>query len=89
MGRLLRAVKILAKVTRQVSLQNVHWNFFIFNQLLTCGILENRFCWKLMDSRRPLQEHWVDCLVNAPTLEKQKELWYGSFDSKSVSGVLW
>ncbi|BBN01909.1 betaine lipid synthase [Marchantia polymorpha subsp. ruderalis] len=40
MGRLLRAVKILAKVTRQ--------------------------------------EHWVDCLVNAPTLEKQKELWFAT-----------
>ncbi|KAL2643503.1 hypothetical protein R1flu_011090 [Riccia fluitans] len=40
MGRLLRAVKILAKVTRK--------------------------------------EQWVDCLVNAPTLEKQKELWFST-----------
>ncbi|CAM6106075.1 unnamed protein product [Calypogeia fissa] len=40
MGRLLRAVKMLAKVTRQ--------------------------------------EQWVDCLVNAPTLEKQKELWFAT-----------
>lgn len=40
MGRLIRAVRTLARVTGQ--------------------------------------EHWIDCLVNAPTLEKQKELWFAT-----------
>ncbi|KAJ7531111.1 hypothetical protein O6H91_14G032700 [Diphasiastrum complanatum] len=40
MGRLIRAVRALAKVTRK--------------------------------------EQWIECLVNAPTLEKQKDLWFAT-----------
>jgi betaine lipid synthase len=32
------------------------------------------------------QQHWIDSLVNAPTLEKQKELWFGSVGKWLMQG---
>lgn len=74
MGRLIRAVRLLARITRQVSV--MHLIFFVYIQSAAVNWV-HLWYWlqNFNENFLGLQQHWIDSLVNAPTLEKQKELW--------------